>query len=214
MRILLIGPPGTGKGTQAGRIKKKLGIPHISSGDMLREAVNKDTPLGKEAANYMSQGSLVPDDLVIEIINHRISQPDAKEGFLLDGFPRTVPQAKALDKALEESNIEINHVLQIVVPDEQIIIRTTGRLIDPLTNKIYHKKFKPPPPEIADRVIQRNDDNEETLKKRLAKFHADTAPLLKYYDSLGLLHKIPGMGQPEEIEQRIYDAIGFDCKSE
>lgn len=209
MRILLIGPPGTGKGTQAGRIKKRLGIPHISSGDMLREAVIKSTPLGKEAANYMSQGSLVPDDLVIEIIIDRISQPDANEGFLLDGFPRTVPQAQALDKALRESKFEINHVIQIFVPDKQIIIRATGRLIDPLTNKIYHKKFKPPPVEIADRVIQRNDDTEETLKKRLAKFHADTGPILKYYDGLGLLHKIPGMGKPEEVESRIYKEMGI-----
>ncbi len=209
MRILLIGPPGTGKGTQASLIQKKMGIPHISSGDMLREAVNKKTSLGKQADRYMSQGSLVPDDLVIEIIIDRISQPDAREGFLLDGFPRTVPQAQALDKALKQSKLEIDHVLQIFVPDEQIIIRATGRLIDPLTNKIYHKKFKPPPVEIADRVIQRNDDTEETLKKRLAKFHADTGPILKYYDGIDLLYKIPGMGKPEEVESRIYKEIGI-----
>lgn len=209
MRILLIGPPGTGKGTQASLIQKKMGIPHISSGDMLREAVNKKTSLGKQADRYMSQGSLVPDDLVIEIIIDRISQPDASEGFLLDGFPRTVPQAQALDKALKQSKLEIDHVLQIFVPDEQIIIRATGRLIDPLTNKIYHKKFKPPPVEIADRVIQRNDDTEETLKKRLAKFHADTGPILKYYDGIDLLYKIPGMGKPEEVESRIYKEIGI-----
>jgi len=208
MRILLIGPPGTGKGTQADRIKSRLGIPHISSGDILRATVSEGAPLGKQADDYMSQGLLVPDNLVIEIIMERILQPDARVGYLLDGFPRTRPQAEALDLALERSNFQIDHVLKIEVPDEQIIIRTIGRRIDPVTNKIYHIKFNPPPPEIADRVIQRSDDDGETLKRRLIKFHEDTSPIIDFYDQRGLLRKIPGIGTMAEVQNRIWASMG------
>ncbi len=209
MRVLLIGPPGSGKGTQAARIKDKVGIPHISSGDMLREAVAKDTPLGQKAHDYMSQGRLVPDDLVIEIILVRISQPDASTGFLLDGFPRTPPQAAALKKALTPHGFNIDHVIKIEVPDSVIIGRTTGRRIDPVTNKIYHSEFNPPPPEIAARVIQREDDEEVTLRKRLAKYHKDTQQVTDYYEQRGLLHIVNGVGKLEEVQQRIFSVIGL-----
>lgn len=209
MQIILIGPPGSGKGTQANRIKKKLGIPHISSGDMFREAVASDTPLGKQAALYMAQGALVPDNLVIEMIIERISQQDAKKGFLLDGFPRTLPQAQALDAALSECGHKLDQVLHFEVPDEEIIIRTTGRRIDPITNKIYHIKYNPPPPEIASRVIQRSDDNENTLKTRLQKFHAMTEPIIAYYEERGLVTKICGIGTLAQVQERIFDALGI-----
>ncbi len=211
MRILLIGPPGSGKGTQAALIQKRLGFPHISSGNMLREAVSEGTPQGKRADRYMSEGDLVPDDLVIEIIMERISLPDACKGFLLDGFPRTVPQAEALQDALSDGlanpDKRINYVLKIEVPDSEIIGRISGRRIDPVTDKIYHVTFSPPPPEIATRVIQRQDDSEEILRSRLGKYHADVAPLVEYYDRRKILHVIPGLGELSEVEARIRAVI-------
>jgi len=207
MRIILIGPPGSGKGTQAKRIVEKLNIPHISSGDMLREAVANETPLGKEAKLYMTKGALVPDNLVIEMIVERIGQPDAREGFLLDGFPRTLPQSKALDKALLATNVKIDYVLLIQVPDENIIERNTGRRIDLKTGKIYHVKFDPPPAEIASRVIQRDDDLEETVKYRLEKYRADTEPLIPYYEEQDLARKISGVGSLEEVKGRLFKIL-------
>ena len=208
MRIILIGPPGSGKGTQAKKIVEKLNIPHISSGDMLREAVANETPLGKEAKLYMTKGALVPDNLVIEMIVERIAQPDAREGFLLDGFPRTLPQSKALDKALLATNVKIDYVLLIQVPDENIIERNTGRRIDLKTGKIYHVKFDPPPAEIASRVIQRDDDLEETVKYRLEKYRADTEPLIPYYEEQDLARKVSGVGSLEEVKGKLFKILG------
>ncbi len=208
MRIIQIGPPGSGKATQAKRIEEKLNIPHISSGDMLREAVANETPLGKEAKLYMTKGALVPDNLVIEMIVERIAQPDAREGFLLDGFPRTLPQSKALDKALLATNVKIDYVLLIQVPDENIIERNTGRRIDLKTGKIYHVKFDPPPAEIASRVIQRDDDLEETVKYRLEKYRADTEPLIPYYEEQDLARKVSGVGSLEEVKGKLFKILG------
>jgi len=207
MRIILIGPPGSGKGTQAKRIVDKLNIPHISSGDMLREAVSNETPLGKEVKSYMTKGALVPDNLVIKMMVERIGQPDARSGFLLDGFPRTLPQSEALDKALIATNVRIDYVLLIKVPDEEIIERNTGRRIDLKTGKIYHLKFDPPPAEIASRVIQRDDDLEETVKYRLEKYHADTEPLIPYYEKQDLVRKVSGVGSLEEVKQRLFKIL-------
>ena len=208
MRIILIGPPGSGKGTQAKRIVNKLNIPHISSGDMLREAVRNATPLGKEAESYMKQGALVPDNLVIEMIAKRLLQPDAREGFLLDGFPRTLRQSQALDEALEGTYVKIDYVLIIEVPDKEIIDRNTGRRIDLQTGKIYHVNFDPPPAEIASRVIQRDDDLEETVKYRLEKYHADTEPLIPYYEKQDLVRRLPGVGSLEEVKSRLFKILG------
>ena len=207
MRIILIGPPGTGKGTQAKRIVDKLHIPHISSGDMLREAVSNETPLGKEVKSYMTKGALVPDNLVIKMMVERIGQPDARSGFLLDGFPRTLTQSEALDKALLTTNVRIDYVLLIKVPDEEIIERNTGRRIDLKTGKIYHLKFDPPPAEIASRVIQRDDDLEETVKYRLEKYHADTEPLIPYYEKQDLVRKVSGVGSLEEVRERLFKIL-------
>lgn len=207
MRIILIGPPGSGKGTQAKRIVDKLHIPHISSGDMLREAVSNETPLGKEVKSYMTKGALVPDNLVIKMMVERIGQPDARSGFLLDGFPRTLPQSQALDKALIATNVRIDYVLLIKVPDEEIIERNTGRRIDLKTGKIYHLKFDPPPAEIALRVIQRDDDLEETVKYRLEKYHADTEPLIPYYEKQDLVRKVSGVGSLEEVKERLFKIL-------
>ncbi len=207
MRIILIGPPGSGKGTQAKRIVDKLNIPHISSGDMLREAVSNETPLGKEVKSYMTKGALVPDNLVIKMMVERIGQPDARSGFLLDGFPRTLPQSEALDKALIATNVRIDYVLLIKVPDEEIIERNTGRRIDLKTGKIYHLKFDPPPAEIASRVIQRDDDLEETVKYRLEKYHADTEPLIPYYEKQDLVRKVSGVGSLEEVKERLFKIL-------
>lgn len=207
MRIILIGPPGSGKGTQAKRIVDKLHIPHISSGDMLREAVSNETPLGKEVKSYMTKGALVPDNLVIKMMVERIGQPDARSGFLLDGFPRTLTQSEALDKALLTTNVRIDYVLLIKVPDEEIIERNTGRRIDLKTGQIYHLKFDPPPAEIASRVIQRDDDLEETVKYRLEKYHADTEPLIPYYEKQDLVRKVSGVGSLEEVKERLFKIL-------
>jgi len=176
---------------------------------MLRAAVEQGTTLGLKAHDYMSSGALVPDDLVIELIIERITQGDAREGFILDGFPRTRPQAEALDESLNLTHLHIDHVLHFLVPDEEIIARTVGRRMDPETGKIYHVKFNPPPPEIADRLIQREDDTAEIVRKRLVKFHKDTEPVIPYYESKGLLRKISGVGTLEEVEARFLQALGL-----
>lgn len=207
MRIILIGPPGSGKGTQAKRAVTRLGISHISSGDMLREAVAKGTALGKKADGYMQQGALVPDDLVIAMIMERIAEPDCKKGFLLDGFPRTLPQAEALTLALTGQGVQVDHVPLIDVPDSEIITRITGRRIDPVTGKIYHIQFDPPPAEFAARIIQRSDDTEATVKNRLAKYHSETAPIIPYYEKKGLLRRISGVGSFEQVQERLLQVL-------
>jgi len=207
MRVILIGPPGAGKGTQAKRIRKRLRIPHIASGDMLREAVSASTPLGQQAEIYMKKGELVPDNVVTEMIMERISRPECEDGFLLDGFPRTLQQAKALHKALARSDVHIDHVLHVKVPDEEIIIRSTARRMDPVTGRIYNLKSDPPPKAIIERLIQRSDDNETTLRNRLAAFHRQTEPMIPFYEKQGIIRRIFGLGTLEEVECRILSAL-------
>ncbi len=207
MRVILIGPPGAGKGTQAKRIRKRLRIPHIASGDMLREAVSASTPLGQQAEIYMKKGELVPDNIVTEMIMERISRPDCEDGFLLDGFPRTLHQAKALNEALAISDVQIDHVLHVVVPDEEIIIRSTARRMDPVTGRIYNLKSDPPPKAIIERLIQRSDDNESTLRNRLAAFHEQTEPMIPFYAKQGIIRRIGGLGTLEDVEGKILSAL-------
>ncbi|MCU0979224.1 MAG: adenylate kinase [Pirellulaceae bacterium] len=209
MRLILVGPPGAGKGTQAARLIERLGVPHLSTGDMLREAVKQGTELGKKAEGFMKSGGLVTDDLVIPIVVERLQQSDCARGFILDGFPRTRPQAEALDLALKAARVALDAVAVIEVPDEFIVERITGRRQDPVTNTIYHMKFNPPPAEIAARIVQRSDDTEEACRARLKKYHGETTPIVPFYEAQGLLRRVDGVGDPKEITQRLFAALGL-----
>lgn len=205
MRMILIGPPGAGKGTQAARLVGHFHIPHISSGEMLRAAVAEGTALGRTADDFMKAGQLVPDDVVIGMVIERIAKPDCGAGFMLDGFPRTRPQAEALDAALAAAGASLDVVLLIEVPDDLILERITGRRSDPKTGAIYHVKFNPPPPGVE--VVQRADDTEQAFGARLAKYHAETAPIVPFYEAAGLLRRVDGIGKPDEVTDRIQRAL-------
>lgn len=212
MRLIFLGPPGAGKGTQAKMLIDRYGIPQISTGDILRAAVKEGTPLGKKAKEYMDAGKLVTDDIVIGIIEERLKQDDCKKGFILDGFPRTVAQAEALDKMLKDLNMPLDKVLALIVPDEELLKRLTGRRTCKACGQMYHVIFDPPKKEgICDKcggeLYQRADDNEETIKNRLSVYHSQTAPLLEYYKKQGLLREIDGTATPEEIFKKIIDVL-------
>lgn len=209
MRMILIGPPGAGKGTQAARLVERLGIPHLSTGDMLRAAVRQGTELGQRADAYMRRGELVPDEVVIGMAIDRIRQPDCGKGFLLDGFPRTQAQAEALERALQDAGVQIDAVLLIEVADDLIIERVAGRLQDPETGVIYHKKYSRPPQEVAHRLVQRKDDTAEACVARLQKYHSETAPVIPFYAARGVLRRVDGVGEMEEITARIMQALGL-----
>ena len=203
MRLILIGPPGAGKGTQAEYLVQRFQIPHVSSGDMLRSAVAAGTDLGKQADGFMKAGQLVPDELVIAMIIERTARPDCAKGFILDGFPRTRPQAEALAVDLKKAGVNLDAVVLIEVPDSLILERITGRRMDPETGDIYHVQFKPPPATIAHRVVQRKDDTEDACTARLEKYHAETAPIIPFYSEQGLLKRIDGDTSPEDVTARI-----------
>ena len=206
MRLILLGAPGAGKGTQAQYICEKYGIPQISTGDMLRAAVKAGTPLGMAAKKVMDAGHLVSDDIIVGLVKERLKAPDCARGYLFDGFPRTIPQAEAMKKEA----IAIDAVLEIDVPDEEIIARMSGRRVHPASGRTYHVKFNPPKAEGKDDVtgeplIQRDDDKEETVRKRLEVYRAQTRPLVQYYAPI--LSKIPGSGTVEEIKRRVFAAL-------
>lgn len=203
MRMILVGPPGAGKGTQAARLVETYRIPHISSGDMLRAAVKDGTALGIEADRFMKQGKLVPDEVVIGMILERIARPDCAAGFMLDGFPRTRPQAEALDAAMRAAGVELDAVLVIEVPDALLEERAVGRRTDPETGAIYHLKYNPPPREIAARLIHRKDDTVEAVTTRIQKYHSETAPVIPFYMEKGIVKRVDGVGDPDAITERI-----------
>jgi adenylate kinase len=207
MRMILVGPPGAGKGTQAARLVEHFRIPHISSGDMLRSAVEEGTKLGLVAGPLMKAGHLVPDEVVIGMILDRIKKPDCEQGFMLDGFPRTRPQAEALDAALASAHQALDCVVLIEVPDALLEERAVGRRSDPETGVIYHLKYNPPPAEIVSRLIHRKDDTAEAVAMRTAKYHTDTQPIIPYYLEKGILKRVDGVGNPDDITQRLIAVI-------
>jgi len=211
LKIIFIGPPGSGKGTQAKRLASRLAVPHISTGDMLREAVAAGTPVGQKAASIMASGALVPDDVMIEIINDRLAQPDAQKGFILDGFPRTLVQAEKLDGLVGNGKSELR-VLQLLVPDDAIVRRITLRRTCPQCGAIYHlENSRPASDSVCDRdgveVIARPDDNEEAVRKRLDVFHRDTVPVASYYKAKSILREVDGIGPVDEVFERIEKSL-------
>lgn len=213
MNLILMGLPGAGKGTQAEKIVEKYSIPHISTGDMFRSAIKEGTELGKEAKTYMDEGRLVPDSVTIGIVKERLSKPDCKNGFLLDGFPRTVPQAEALDSLLNDLNTNIDFVFHINVPEKVLIDRLTGRRICPECGATYHVEYNPPKVEgVCDKdgkeLIQRDDDSEDTVKNRLGTYIEQTKPLLSFYEEKGSLKEIKGDQHIDEVFHQIEQTIG------
>jgi adenylate kinase len=212
MNVILLGPPGSGKGTQAQKIGEQCHIPQISTGDILRGAVKEKTPLGVEAKGYMDQGRLVPDEVVVGIVRDRVKAPDCNGGFILDGFPRTLPQAEALDATLQEMKKEIDHVVSIEVGTEELLRRLTGRRTCRTCGAMYHLMFNPPAKEgICDtcggELYQRDDDQEATIRARLQVYEEQTAPLIAYYRKRGLLRTIDGVGAIEKIFEEIVQAV-------
>ncbi|HPQ69515.1 MAG TPA: adenylate kinase [bacterium] len=208
MRLVMLGPPGAGKGTQAQALIDKFAIPQISTGDMLRAAVKEGTALGVEAKKFMNAGQLVPDEVIVGLIRERIQNADCGNGFLLDGFPRTVNQADALAKMLEDFSIGLDHVVSIEVPDEELVGRLTGRWTCRGCNAMYHVKTMPPKQEgVCDKcggeLYQRDDDTEATIRQRLATYHANTKPLIDYYRNETLLREVDGLGTPADIAKRV-----------
>jgi adenylate kinase len=203
MRMILVGPPGAGKGTQAARLVDTFRIPHISSGDMFRAEVKQGTELGKQLDHHMKLGGLVPDEVTIPIVLKRITQPDAANGFMLDGFPRTRPQAEALDEAMTKAGVALDAVVLIEVPDALLEERAVNRRSDPETGTIYHLIYNPPPANVVGRLVHRADDTKEAVDKRVAKYHSETAPIIPFYMAKGILKRVDGVGEPDTITERI-----------
>ena len=209
MNLILLGPPGAGKGTQARRLEDTRGLVQLSTGDMLRALVASGSPLGQQAKEIMTAGKLVPDELVIQMISDRIDQPDVKAGFILDGFPRTVAQADALDKMLAAKGLKLDHVIEMKVDDAALTERITGRYTCAKCGKGYHEKFEKPAVEgVCDscggtEFKRRADDNAETVKTRLDQYHAQTAPILPYYRDRGVLESVDGMADIDVVTTQI-----------
>ncbi|MGP0174835.1 adenylate kinase [Pseudomonas sp. NCHU5208] len=214
MRVILLGAPGAGKGTQARYITEKFGIPQISTGDMLRAAVKAGTELGLKAKSVMDAGGLVSDDLIINLVKERIAQPDCANGFLFDGFPRTIPQAEAL----RDAGVALDHVVEIAVDDEEIVKRLSGRRVHPASGRVYHTEYNPPKVAGKDDVtgeelVQREDDKEETVRHRLSVYHSQTKPLVDFYQKLAAetgtpkYTHVPGVGSVEQITEKTLAAL-------
>ena len=213
MKIVMLGAPGAGKGTQAKIISEKYGIPHISTGDIFRANIKENTDLGKKAKEYMDKGLLVPDELVVDLVVDRLAQDDAKTGYVLDGFPRTIPQAEALDEALAKIGEKLDYAIDVDVPDENIINRMSGRRACVSCGGTYHIKYNPTKKEgICDacggELVLRDDDKPETVKKRLNVYHEQTQPLIDYYTKAGILKEVDGTVDLEAVFQAITAILG------
>jgi adenylate kinase len=213
VRLVLLGPPGAGKGTQARTLVEQFKVPQISSGDLLREAVRDRNSLGKKARGFMGRGNLVPDDMVLKLIEERLDRPDAQTGFVLDGFPRTVAQAEAFKAMLDRRGRALDRVVAVIVPDEEIIKRISGRRTCRNCGAMYHTIFDPPRNlDVCNtcngELYQREDDAEDTVRMRLEVYAAATRPLVEHYERLGLLSRVDGVGRPDEVNRRIMTALG------
>lgn len=214
LNVILLGAPGAGKGTQAERIADRFGVPHISTGDMLRDAVARGTEMGLAAKSYMDAGALVPDEVVIGVVRDRLGEDDARERFLLDGFPRTIEQAESLDEMLASQGRAVSDVLLLDVPEDELIARLAGRRLCRSCGRPYHVMFNPPRTdgvcdECQGELYQRDDDNEETVRKRLEVYRRQTEPLIEYYERRGVLKKVPGSGlSPDEVFAVIETILG------
>ncbi|KAG5518878.1 hypothetical protein PMAC_002409 [Pneumocystis sp. 'macacae'] len=220
LRMILIGPPGSGKGTQAPKIKKEFCICHLATGDMLRSHVARKTILGKEAKSVMEKGELVNDDIMIGMIKDELEQnEECKNGFILDGFPRTILQAKKLDAMLEKNGKKIDHVLEFQINDELLVHRVTGRLVHLASGRTYHREFQPPKEPMKDDLtgeplIQRSDDNIETLKSRLKAYHEQTSPVIDYYKSRGIWSGLDAAQSPAKVWQSMLNIFMHSCKKD
>lgn len=215
MRIVLLGGPGSGKGTQAKKLVDKLGIPQISTGDIFRAALKEGTPMGLKAKTYMEKGELVPDEVVIGVVEERLAKPDLAKGYMLDGFPRTLPQAEALDGILASLGQSIDHAVLVDVPDEELVARLSGRRTcrNSACGAMFHVMFNPPKQEgvcdvCGSELYQRDDDKEATIRERLAVYNKQTAPLIDFYEKKSLLRRVPGVGPIDEIFAGICKAVG------
>jgi adenylate kinase len=211
LNLILLGPPGAGKGTQAERITEDFDLPYIATGDILREAVKSGTDLGRQAKEYMDKGELVPDDIIIGVILQKVQAPEAADGFILDGFPRTIAQAEALDGAFAKLDRRLTAILSLEVPDEEVIRRLSGRRVSP-AGRPYHVEFNPPKvPGKCDvdgsDLIQRDDDKPEVIRKRLEVYHRSTSPLVQYYEDRGLLRRFDGTRPPTEVHDHVRATI-------
>lgn len=213
MRIVLVGPPGAGKGTQAAFLAENLSIPHISTGDIFRANISQGTPLGKQAQEYMRAGQLVPDEVTIGMAKDRMAEPDAVGGFLLDGFPRNIAQAEALDAILEETGQKLDAVLDLEVPEQEVVKRIAGRRICRSdSSHVFHAEYKPPKQDgVCDvcggELYQRDDDREETVRKRLAVYHSETEPIIDHYKRQDLVTTISALGEVSEVTERAMRAL-------
>jgi len=213
LNLVLLGPPGSGKGTQGERLQEDFRLPYYATGDILRAAVKEGSKIGKRAKEYMERGDLAPDEVIIGVIAERLQDEEASDGFILDGFPRTLPQAEALDKKMGQLRREITAVILIEVPEEEILRRLGGRrTCEKNPTHIYHVEFDPPEQEgVCDiegaRLVVRDDDKPEVIKNRLAQYHEKTEPLIDYYDERGILNRVDGKQSPDEVEERIHGII-------
>jgi adenylate kinase len=208
LNLVLLGPPGSGKGTQGERLREDFRLPYYATGDILREAVRDETDLGRQAKEYMDRGDLVPDDVIVGVIGDRVSSDEAQDGFILDGFPRTEPQAEALDQEMEKLGRELSAAVLIEVAEEEVIRRLSGRRTCAKEGHVFHTEFDPPKNEdVCDvcgaRLQIRDDDKPEVVKHRLEQYHAKTEPLISYYEDKGLLRRVDGRRPPDEVSDRI-----------